>query len=95
MSLDDTQTPEQRRELEIYYSNYFELFTRPGWKQLVKDLTEDAQRLNSVEHTKDGEDLAQRKGSIAVLAHVINLPDTVRQAYDSVFAEDANVIEEG
>lgn len=69
------------RELEKYYNNYFDLFGTDGWKQLVKELMENAQAINSVEATKDSNDLYLRKGQLNALAFIINLEDSVNNSY--------------
>lgn len=69
------------RELEKYYNNYFDLFGTDGWKQLVKELMENAQAINSVEATKDSNDLYLRKGQLSTLAFIINLEDSVNNSY--------------
>jgi len=69
------------RELEKYYNNYFDLFNTDGWKQLVKELMDNAQAINSVEATKDSNDLYLRKGQLNALAFIINLEDSVNNSY--------------
>lgn len=69
------------RELEKYYNNYFDLFNTDGWKQLVKELMDNAQAINSVEATKDPNDLYLRKGQLNALAFIINLEDSVNNSY--------------
>ena len=59
-------------ELETYYNNYFDLFNTDGWKQLLEDFKSNANIINSVEATKDVDDMFFRKGQLNVLAHLIN-----------------------
>ena len=74
--------PELTKELEIYYERYFDLFRSDGWKQLIEELKQNAVAVNSVEATKDGNDLYFRKGQLNVLAHLINLESIILNAYE-------------
>ena len=69
-------------KLEIYYRNMRDLFRSEGWKQLLEDLNSNAVLINSVEVTKDLEDLHFRKGQLSVIANLLNLEaqiDTAEQ----------------
>lgn len=59
-------------ETETYYNNYFDIFNTDGWKQLLEDFKSNANIINSVEATKDVDDMFFRKGQLNVLAHLIN-----------------------
>jgi len=69
-------------ELEKYYNTYFDLFLSEGWKQLIEELSQNAVVINSVEATKDVDDMYFRKGQLNVLAHVINLEAAVNNAFE-------------
>ena len=76
------------KELELYYRNFKRMFASDGWKQLQEDLTNNAVMVNSVELTKDNDDLRFRKGQLAVIANLLNLEaqiDTAEQ--DALEAE--------
>ena len=81
------------KELEIYYRNFKRMFASDGWKQLQEDLTNNAAMVNSVELTKDNDDLRFRKGQLAVIATLLNLEsqlDTAEQdAIESAEEEEA------
>jgi hypothetical protein len=64
------------QETEQYYNKYFDLFRTAGWKQLIEELTQNAVVINSVEATKDENDLFVRKGQLNVLAYLINFETT-------------------
>ena len=49
------------------------MFGTDGWKQLLQDLQDNAVIINSVELTKDNDDLRFRKGQLAVIASLLNL----------------------
>jgi hypothetical protein len=69
-------------KLELYYRNMRDMFRSEGWKQLLEDLNSNAVLINSVELTKDVEDLRFRKGQLSIIANILNLEaqlDTAEQ----------------
>ena len=76
--------PELTKELELYYERYFDLFRSEGWKQLIEELKQNAAVVNSVEATKDSNDMYFRKGQLNVLAHLINLESIILNAYEGL-----------
>jgi hypothetical protein len=70
------------QELQTYYDNYFNLFMTEGWRQLMEDFGSNVSQINSVEATKDSEDLQFRKGQLNVLAHLINMETIISNNYD-------------
>lgn len=75
-------------KLEIYYRNMRDLFRTKGWKQLLEDLNSNAVLINSVEVTKDLEDLHFRKGQLSVIANILNLEAQIDTAEQQLI-EDA------
>ena len=72
------------QETQQYYDNYFNLFSTDGWKQLTEELNQNALVINSVESTKDANDLYMRKGQLNVLAYILNLESTINSNYDDL-----------
>ena len=72
------------QETQQYYDNYFALFSTDGWKQLTEELQQNALVINSVEATKDANDLYMRKGQINVLAYILSLESTTNANYDEL-----------
>lgn len=72
------------QETQQYYDNYFTLFSTDGWKQLIEELKQNALVINSVEATKDSNDLYMRKGQINVLAYILNLESTTNTNYEEL-----------
>jgi hypothetical protein len=70
------------QETQQYYDAYFSLFITDGWKQLVQEFTNNAIQINSVEATKDSNDMYFRKGQLNILAHLLNLESIVNNNYD-------------
>jgi len=77
------------QETQTYYDNYFSLFITDGWKQLTSEFTNNANNINSIEATKDANDMYFRKGQLNVLAHLINMETIVSTNY-----EEASKIED-
>ncbi len=76
------------KETEIYYNKYFDLFQTDGWKQLIEELEQNALVINSVEATKDANDLYMRKGQINVLAYILNLESTTNANYEELVKDN-------
>jgi len=72
------------QETQQYYDNYFNLFSTDGWKQLTEELNQNALVINSVESTKDANDLYMRKGQLNILAYILNLESTINSNYDEL-----------
>jgi hypothetical protein len=72
------------QETQQYYDNYFTLFSTDGWKQLIEELKQNALVINSVEATKDANDLYVRKGQLNVLAYLLNLEAATNTNYDEL-----------
>lgn len=77
------------RETEEYYDNYFSLFSEVGWKQLMEDFNSNFTNINSIEATKDPDDMYFRKGQLNVLSHLLNLESITNTNY-----EEANKAED-
>ena len=79
------------QETEQYYNKYFDLFRTEGWKQLIEELQQNAFVINSVEATKDKNDLYVRKGQLNVLAYILNFETTTNNNYDELTADDQSI----
>jgi hypothetical protein len=76
------------QETEQYYNKYFDLFRTDGWKQLIEELQQNAFVINSVEATKDENDLYVRKGQLNVLAYLINFETATNNNYEELTSDD-------
>lgn len=79
------------KETEEYYSKYFDLFHNDGWKQLVEELRQNAMLINSVENTKDEEDLFVRKGQLKVLAYLLNFQSNMETSFEELEKENEDI----
>ena len=76
------------QETQQYYDAYFSFFITDGWKQLVEEFTTNAIQINSVEATKDVDDMNFRKGQLNILAHLLNLETIVNTNYEEASEQD-------
>ena len=76
------------QETEQYYNKYFDLFANAGWKQLIEELQQNAFVINSVEATKDSNDLYVRKGQLNVLAYILNFETSTNNNYEELVSDD-------
>ena len=76
------------KEEEEYYNNYFDMFNSKGWQQLVEELNVNLVNVNSVQSTKDVDDMYFRKGQLNVLNSIVNLDDSIDAAYKDATEDD-------
>ena len=81
------------KDLELYYRNASDMFVTEGWKTLMSDLAANANNINSVEHTKDGEDLHFRKGQLSIIANLLNLEAQIDAAEEQAMQDEEEVEE--
>tara|TARA_R100000406_G_scaffold38356_1_gene25494 strand:+ start:1224 stop:1466 length:243 start_codon:yes stop_codon:yes gene_type:complete len=74
-------------ELETYFNNYNELFNHEGFKQLLQELSTNAQQLADIQSVKNEEELFFRKGQVAAFATILNLQATTEAARDQAEVE--------
>ena len=64
-------------ELELYYRNLRQMFMTEGWKTFIEDVKANAELVNSIEFSKDIEDLYTRKGQLLVMSNILNLENQI------------------
>lgn len=75
-------------ETEKYFRDLNDMFRSEGWKILLGDIQASAVNVNSIESTKDEQDLFFRKGQLAVMANILNLESQVAAAQQQAQEED-------
>ena len=70
-----------------------DLFVSEGWNYLVKDLTNNANHINSVETVKDSDELFHRKGQLTVISNILHLENQLealrqQQEENEIIAEE-------
>ena len=78
-------------ETEKYFRDLNDMFRSEGWKILLGDIQASAQSVNSIESTKDEQDLFFRKGQLAVMANILNLETQIEASREQA-NEDAQDI---
>lgn len=75
-------------ETEKYFRDLNDMFRSEGWKILLADIQASAQSVNSVEGTRDEQDLFFRKGQLAVMNNILNLETQVAAAQEQAETDD-------
>jgi hypothetical protein len=78
-------------ELEKYYRAYEDMFLTDGWKAFIEDLEVSAKAIDSIEASNNADDLFFRKGQLASIARVLNLPDSIEVAKQQLIEEETEV----
>jgi len=75
-------TQDNTKETEAYFRNLNDMVRSDGWKLFLNEIHASATSINSVEHTKDANDLFFRKGQLAILANILNFETQIANAQD-------------
>ena len=71
-------------ELEKYYSDRFDMFSRDGWLDLMEDVEEMLDSMNNVSTITDEKSLQFRKGEISILIWLKTLKGVSERAYEDL-----------
>ena len=71
-------------ELQRYYEDRFDLFSTPGWIDLMDDANRMFEALNNVSTIADEKSLQFRKGEISILTWLITLKEVSERAYEDL-----------
>jgi hypothetical protein len=71
-------------ELQKYYEDRFDLFSMPGWKDLLEDIDGMLDALNNVSTIADEKSLQFRKGEISILVWLKTLKGVSELAYEDL-----------
>lgn len=71
-------------ELQRYYEDRFDLFSTPGWIDLMDDANKMFEALNNVSTIADEKSLQFRKGEISILTWLITLKEVSERAYEDL-----------
>jgi hypothetical protein len=71
-------------ELQRYYEDRFDLFSMPGWSELIEDANKMFEALNNVSTIADEKSLQFRKGEISILTWLITLKEVSERAYEDL-----------
>ena len=71
-------------ELQKYYEDRFDLFSRQGWADLMEDVDTMLIPLNNVSTIADEKSLQFRKGEISILTWLQTLKGVSERAYEDL-----------
>jgi hypothetical protein len=71
-------------ELQKYYEDRFDLFSRQGWADLMEDVDNMLISLNNVSTIADEKSLQFRKGEISILIWLKTLKGVSEEAYEEL-----------
>jgi len=71
-------------ELQKYYEDRFDLFSRQGWADLMEDVETMLIPLNNVSTIADEKSLQFRKGEISILTWLKTLKGVSERAYEDL-----------
>jgi hypothetical protein len=71
-------------ELQRYYEDRFDMFSTPGWIDLMDDANKMFDALNNVSTIADEKSLQFRKGEISILTWLITLKEVSERAYEDL-----------
>jgi hypothetical protein len=78
------------KDEQIYYDNYFELFSSAGWSQLIDEL-KDRENTYDVAYVSDERTLYQAKGELGIIRMLLNFEQFIEQGYEIAPKEQDNV----
>jgi hypothetical protein len=78
------------KNLEQFYGAIKEMCNTEGYKLFCKELEEQIVNINSVEYTKNIDDLNFRKGQLNIIRSLINLEVMIRAVEEQAGIEDTN-----
>jgi hypothetical protein len=71
-------------ELQKYYEDRFDLFSQPGWLDLMEDVDVMLDAMNNVSTIADEKSLQFRKGEISILIWLKTLKGVSERAYEDL-----------
>ena len=71
-------------QLQKYYEDRFDLFSRQGWADLIEDVDNMLIPLNNVSTISDEKSLQFRKGEISILIWLKTLKGVSERAYEDL-----------
>ena len=78
-------------ELQKYYEDRFDLFSRQGWADLMEDVDNMLIPLNNVATIADEKSLQFRKGEISILIWLKTLKGVSEQAYEELNEKNVGI----
>jgi hypothetical protein len=77
------------KDLQDYYENLLDLFTTPGWKQFVEDISDNMEMLQDITTIQDEKQFWHRRGQLEAVSRIIQYESSIKNSYED-FEKDAN-----
>jgi hypothetical protein len=77
-------------DLEQFYGDIKEMCNTAGYKAFCTELETQIDNINSVEYTKNADDLNFRKGQLNIIRTFLNLELSIKAASEQLFVGDTN-----
>jgi len=69
------------------YEDYFDLFSRDGWKLLMEDLDAMIESMDSLDYVSSLEELHNHKGQLTILKRLRGFEQSIQAAYEEITSE--------
>lgn len=69
------------------YEDYFDLFSREGWKLLMEDIDSMIDSLDSLDYVSTLEELNNHKGQLTILKRIRGFENAIEAAYEEITTE--------
>lgn len=73
--------------LEKQYEDYFDLFSREGWKLLMEDIDSMIESLDSLDYVSSIEELHDHKGQLKILKRIRGFENAITVAHEELTSE--------
>ena len=73
--------------LEKQYEDYFDLFSRDGWKLLMEDMDSMIESIDSLDYVSSLEELHSHKGQLTILKRIRGFQNAIQAAYEDLTTE--------
>jgi hypothetical protein len=77
------------KDLQNYYENLLDLFTTPGWKQYIEDISDNMEMLQDITTIQDEKQFWHRRGQLEAVSRIIQYESSIKNSYED-FEKDAN-----
>ena len=78
------------KELQKYYEDRFNLFSTPGWQDLMDDAQKMFDALNQVLPIQNEADLHLKRGQLDILQWMLSLKGVSEQSYEQLMSGDSS-----
>ena len=70
------------KELQRYYENLLDLFTRDGWKQFIEDISDNKEILEDITTIPDEKQFWFRRGQLEAIHRILSYESTIKDRYE-------------